>query len=142
MAAQIEDGIADDLAGAMERDVAAAVALEEFDAALGEEFGGCDYVRSFGVAAQRDYWLVFEQKQDIADFLFFAQSDELLLQAKACGVVDGAELEDGDQSLFATDLRGFTRIKIKSFHHSGHGGNAWVLRAKNALRMTARFFIS
>jgi hypothetical protein len=35
MAAQIEDGIADELAGAVEGDVAAAVAFEEFDAALG-----------------------------------------------------------------------------------------------------------
>ena len=37
--AEVEDGIADDLAGAVEGDVAAAVAFEEFDAALGEEFG-------------------------------------------------------------------------------------------------------
>ena len=41
---EIEDGIADDLAGAVESDVAAAVAFEEFDAALGEEFRGRDYV--------------------------------------------------------------------------------------------------
>jgi hypothetical protein len=33
--AEIEDGIANDLAGAVEGDVAASVALEEFDAALG-----------------------------------------------------------------------------------------------------------
>ena len=38
-AAEVEDGIADDLAGAVEGDVAAAVAFEELDAALGEEFG-------------------------------------------------------------------------------------------------------
>ena len=39
MGAQIEDGIADDLAGAVEGDVAAAVAVEELNAALGKEFG-------------------------------------------------------------------------------------------------------
>jgi hypothetical protein len=36
---------------------------------------------------------VFKQEQDIADLLFFAQSDELLLQAKAGHVVNGAELD-------------------------------------------------
>ena len=50
-AAQVEDGIADDLAGAVEGDVAAAVAFEELDAATGEEFGGGDYVGGLGVAA-------------------------------------------------------------------------------------------
>ena len=49
--AQVEDGIADDLARAVESDVAAAVALEKLDAALGEEFGRCDYVRRFRIAA-------------------------------------------------------------------------------------------
>ena len=74
VAAQIEDGIADDLAGAVEGDVAAAVAFEELDAALGEEFGRCDHVGSFRVAAERDDRRVFEQEQDIADLFFFAQS--------------------------------------------------------------------
>ena len=71
--AQVEDGIADDLAGAVEGDVAAAVAFEEFDAALGEEFGGGDYVGGFGVSAQRDDGSVFEQEQDVADLFFFAK---------------------------------------------------------------------
>ena len=98
-AAQIEDRIADDLAGAMESDVAAAVAFEEFDAALGEEFGRRDYIGGFGVAAERDDRLVFEQEQDVADLFFFAQSDQLLLQAKAGRVVDSAELDERDQIL-------------------------------------------
>jgi hypothetical protein len=39
----------------------------------------------------------------------------LLLQAEASSVVDGAELDERDQNLLATDLRGFTRIEPKSF---------------------------
>ena len=35
----------------------------------------------------------------------------MLLQLQSGGVIDGAELEDGDQVFVATDLRGFTRIK-------------------------------
>ncbi len=65
----------------MEGDVAAAVAFEKFYAALLQEFGRGHYVRRFRVAAQRDYWLVFEQEEYVADFFFFAESDQLLLQA-------------------------------------------------------------
>jgi hypothetical protein len=80
----------------VESDIAAAVAFEKFDAALRKHFGGCDYVRGFGVAAQRDDWLVLEQEKDIADLLFFAQHDQLLLQAQAGGVVECPELDDGN----------------------------------------------
>ena len=38
------------MAGGVEGYVAAAVGFEEFDAALGEEFGARDYVCGFGVA--------------------------------------------------------------------------------------------
>jgi hypothetical protein len=37
---------------------------------------------------------VFKQEEDVADFFFFAEGDELLLQAEARGIVDGAELDD------------------------------------------------
>ena len=92
--AQVEDGIADDLSGAVKGDIAAAVAFEQLDAALGKEFGRSDYVCGFRVAAERDDRRVFEQEQDIADLFFFAQRDQLLLQAQAGGVVDGAELDE------------------------------------------------
>ena len=48
---------------------------------------------------------MFEEEQNVADLFFFSQSDELLLQAQACGVIDGTELDDGDQIRFATELR-------------------------------------
>jgi len=50
---------------------------------------------------------VFEQKQDIPDLFRFAQFYQLPLQAQASGVVDGAELDDGDQIL----CHGFTQIR-------------------------------
>ncbi len=65
----------------MEGDVAAAVAFEKFDATFLQERQGGHYVCSFGVAAQRDHWLVFEQEENVADFFFFAECDQLLLQA-------------------------------------------------------------
>ena len=48
---------------------------------------------------------MFEQEQNVADLFFFSQCDELLLQAQACGVIDGTELDDGDQIRFVTELR-------------------------------------
>jgi hypothetical protein len=36
---------------------------------------------------------VLEQEQNVADPLLFTQSDQLLLQAQARGVIDGAELD-------------------------------------------------
>ena len=40
---------------------------------------------------------MFEKEEDVADFLFFAQGNKLLLKTQAGGVIDGAELDDGDQ---------------------------------------------
>jgi len=96
----------------VEGDVAATIALEELDTALLQEFGRGDNVGGLGVAAESDDGRVFEQEQDVADFAVFAQGDELLLQSKAGGVVDGAELDDGDQDIPATDSR---RSKINLF---------------------------
>jgi hypothetical protein len=93
MSAQVEDGISDDLPGAVESDVATAVAFEEFDTAPGKEFGRSDYVRRFRVAPQRDDGRVFQQQKDVADLFFFAQVHKLSLQVQAGGVVNSAELD-------------------------------------------------
>jgi hypothetical protein len=77
----------------VEGDIAAAVAFEKLDTTLGKEFGRGDYVCGFRVAAERDDRRVFEQEQDIADLLLFPQSHQLLLQAQAGGIIDGAELD-------------------------------------------------
>jgi len=110
--AQIEDRIADDLPGPVKCNVTTAIALEDFDAALGKEFRGSDHVCGFGVAAQRDHGRVFEQEEYVANLFFLAQSDELLLQAEPCGVVNAAELDDGDQIRFA---RAHTEINQNNF---------------------------
>jgi hypothetical protein len=108
---QIEDGISDDLAGPVEGDVATAVAFEEFDTALGKEFRRRDHVGCFCIAAQRYDRRMFQQKQDIADFFFLAESDKLALQAKAGCIIDCAELDERDQinsPRITTDSHGST----------------------------------
>jgi hypothetical protein len=94
--AKIEDGIADELSGAVEGDIAAAVALEELDAASDKGFGGSEDVGGFGVAAESDDGRVLDQEEDVADLFLFAQIDQLLLEAQAFGVVEGSELDDGN----------------------------------------------
>src|SRR5579864_5954289 len=49
--AQVKDRIADDLAGAVEGDVAAAVAFEQLDAAVFQKFRGGYYVCGFRISA-------------------------------------------------------------------------------------------
>jgi hypothetical protein len=61
-AAQVEDGVADELAGAVVGDVAAAVDLVDADAFAGEHFIGGEDVGAAGVAAQGEDGRVFEQQ--------------------------------------------------------------------------------
>src|ERR1700733_15325628 len=61
-AAEVEDGIADDLAWTVKSYVTTAVALESLDPALGKEFRRRDHVRGLRVAAECDDRRVFEQK--------------------------------------------------------------------------------
>lgn len=107
-AAEIEDRIPHDLAGAVESDITTAIAFEELYAALLQEFRRGDNVGGLGVAAQRDDRLMFQQEQDVADLFFLVESNQLLLQLLGGGIVDGAELDDGNQILFArsTDSHG------------------------------------
>jgi hypothetical protein len=92
-AAKVEDGVADDLAGTVESDVAAAIAFEEIDTAFLQDIARCDYVGGFGIAAQSDHRGVLEEEKNISYFFFFAERYELLLQPEAGRVVDSSELD-------------------------------------------------
>ena len=81
----------------MERHVATAITFDYFHAALGQHFGRGHDIFLLGVASQSNDRSVFQQQQNIADAILLTQFDEALLQAQAGGVVEGAELEDGDQ---------------------------------------------
>ena len=96
VAAQVEDGVADELAGAVVGDVAAAVDLVELDAAAGEQFVGGEDVGAGGVAAEGENGRMLEQKERVADGAGLARGDDLGLDAQAFGVGDAAELEEMD----------------------------------------------
>src|SRR5882762_11180739 len=78
----------------MKRDVPAAIALKDINAAGGELFSRCEHVGSLGIASEGDHRRVFEQKQDIADLSGLAQINQLLLQPNPFAIINLTELDD------------------------------------------------
>jgi len=93
----------------VESHVPAAIAVEYFHTALGKELGRGKNVRRLSVSAQSDHRRMFEQKKYVADTPILAQLNKTLLQTKASGVINRAELEDGDQE-FLPRIADQTRI--------------------------------
>ena len=92
-AAQIEDGIADELSGAVVGDVAAAVDLVKGDTAAGKQFIGGEDVGAAGVAAKGEYRGMFEQEKNVFDTAIETESGDLSLNAKCLVVGDATETE-------------------------------------------------
>ena len=92
-AAQVEDGVADELAGAVIGDVAAAIDLVKRDAALGEQFVGGEDVGAVGVAAEGQDRRMLEQEQHIFDAALVAQVGDLCLEAQRLVVSHAPEIE-------------------------------------------------
>jgi hypothetical protein len=59
----------------VESDIAAAITFEKLNAALGKQFRRRNYVGRLRVAARGDDWRVFEEEKNVANLIFFAQSD-------------------------------------------------------------------
>ncbi len=102
---KVEDWVADDLSGAVKGNVAAAIAFVKLDATLGQEFGRCNHIGSFRIAPESNDGGVFQQQQHVADLLRFSQFNQLLLQAQASGVVNGAELDERDQDFPTSNVQ-------------------------------------
>ena len=92
-AAEIEDRVADQLAGAVVGHVAAAVDLVEGNAAALEQLVRRQNVGTVGVAAQGEHGRMLQQQEHVGDAILLAEIDELGLQAQGLGVVDAAEIE-------------------------------------------------
>ena len=96
IAAQIDDGIADELAGAVVGDIAAAIDLVQLHAALCEQFVAGEDIGAMRVAAKREHRRMLQQQQRVADEVLLARSDDLLLDGEAFRVGDAAEMEEID----------------------------------------------
>jgi hypothetical protein len=96
VAAEVEDGVTDELAGTVVGDVAAAVDLVDVDAFAGEKVVGGEDVGARGVATEGENRWVLKEDEGIANAVGFACSDDFGLNAKAFGVGDATELEEMD----------------------------------------------
>ena len=83
MLGEIENRIADDLAGAVIGDVAAAVGGMEFDVHLLQHALVRAQIFGLAVAAERDYVRMLAEEQDIGNRAGFAGFDRAMLQFAA-----------------------------------------------------------
>ena len=90
--AQIEDGVADKLAGAVIGDVATAVGFVNVDAASGEHFRAGEDVAEMGVAAERDDVRMFDEQQLVGDESGLAPGLEMLLELKCLGPAETPQI--------------------------------------------------
>ncbi len=88
---QVEDGVADELAGAVVGDVAAATGLEQLDRIRGALSFVEQHVRRVTRRAERDDVRVLKQQERVIDVAGTTPADELLLQLQPLCVGDGAE---------------------------------------------------
>lgn len=91
--AQVEDGIADELARAMVRNIAAAIDRMDGDAALCEQGIGGQDVGARGIAAEGQDGRVLKKKQNVFNEARGAKGDEFLLQAQSFVIGDTSEIE-------------------------------------------------
>jgi hypothetical protein len=96
MLAKIEYRIPNQLSRAVESNIAAAVAFEHLHAAEGQLFRGQQNVAGIRVASEGDDRRVLKQKKHISDAPSFTQSNELLLDAHSSGIIEAAEIKEGD----------------------------------------------
>ena len=90
--AQVEDGIAHDLSGAVIGDVAAAIGRVEGDAGARQNVVAGQQVFQMPVAPQRDDMRVLQQEELIRDQPLLAIAREPLLEFQRAGVIDSPEL--------------------------------------------------
>jgi hypothetical protein len=95
MLLEIDDRIADELAGTMEGDIAAPLDLEQLDATLLEVFRACQHVGVLRRAPQGDDRRVLDEQEHIVlDATGDALSRDLALERQPVGVRKKAEIDD------------------------------------------------
>ncbi len=92
-AAQIEDGVANELARAVIGDVTATVDVVECDTAAGKKFTGGKDVGAVRITAQGKDRRMFEEQKNITDAVLLAHFNQLRLKTQRFAVVDAAEIE-------------------------------------------------
>jgi hypothetical protein len=92
---EIENGIADDLPGAVIGDVTAAIGFAELDIFLAEDIFGGEKIFLAGVAAEGEDVGMLAEEEDVVDGAGFAGDGNALLEG--VGVGPGEKAEVGDE---------------------------------------------
>ena len=98
-AAQIEDGVSDELSRPVVGHVAAAIDLVQRHAARGQQCVGGKHVGAIRIAPQSQHRRMLEQQQHVLDAPLLAQRHQLFLQAQRLVVTQAAEIEVLDHVL-------------------------------------------
>src|SRR6266853_5603702 len=91
---QIKNGISNQLPGPMKSNIAAAIALEDLNAASGQLFGRSEHMSSLGIASKGNDGRMFQQQQHVVDLSSLAQINQPLLQPNPVAIINLAELDD------------------------------------------------
>ncbi len=94
VAAEVEDGVSDELAGPVIGDISAAVDLVDLGAAAGQQFVAGKNVGAGCIATQGEHGRVFQQDERIANGAGFPRSDNFSLYPQTFCVGDAAELKE------------------------------------------------
>ena len=93
VAAEIEDGVADELARTVVGDVAAAIDLVDFYTFVSEELVSGEDIGTASVTAEGENRGVLHQQESVANRAGFTGFDDFAHDPQAFGVRDAAELE-------------------------------------------------
>src|SRR6516165_1808120 len=91
---KIQDGVTDDLAGAVIGDVSATVRFVEFHGLLAQDGFGGEQIRAIGIAAECDDVRMLAEQEDVVDGAGFASGNKTLLQGEGLAVGDEAQVGD------------------------------------------------
>lgn len=98
-AMEIDDGVADELTGAVISNVASAVDFVDLDATVGEKIIRRQDVVATRVTAEGKDRRMLEEQEGVSDAACMAGLDELLLKGERGGVVDSAKMDEVEDHL-------------------------------------------
>jgi hypothetical protein len=94
MLGEIENRVADNLAGAVIGDVAAAIGRLDIDVPSGEEAIGNAQMLALAVASEGDHVRMFAEEQKVGNAIRFARFDECTLEFESGDVGHESQIEN------------------------------------------------
>ena len=113
LAAQIDDGVADKLPGAVIGNIAAAIDLMHLNSVARQPLVADQNIRARCVAAQRNYRRMLQQQQRVADPALLARRDDAPLDHRALQR-RARDRERAREATWLTDLTGIPQHSLRA----------------------------